>query len=159
MKKYLVIAICILIGTSIFFSCSNCSNKIDHNTKDTVPAFTKDDTTKVLQLTETYLNHMKNKEYDQGLSMLRTIINDSIMPLSEDIKNNIRIQQKNFPVLNFKLSNIEFINANQVSVTYTIEFFEKAPGDDIPNTIRMTFSPQKIKDEWYIELNEKSHIK
>ena len=140
-------------------SCSSCGGSKDGKTakNDTIPTFCKADTTEVLQMAESYLNHLKNKEYDAAFDMLRHVSNDSISNLTNDERQQLLAQQKAFPVLDYKLESYKFVNEYRVELTYSIEFFKKQNEEDpIQNTIRITFAPQRINATWYLTLMEKS---
>lgn len=151
---------CLLIACAFFASCSSCSSSKERavTTQDSVPTFCKADTTEVLKMAETYLEHLKNKEFDAALDMLCTIENDSVKPLPEKERQTIVGQQNVFPVLDYKLESYKFQNENNVELTYTIEFFKKAEGEEIPNTIRITFAPERIGGVWYLTLMNKSYM-
>ena len=156
---------CTLAGSLFLASCSSCSNekKADiwrsSGVADTVPTFCKEDTTEVLQMAETYLTHLKNKQYDAALSMLHEIVNDSVKPISQEDKQNILRQQEVFPVLDYHLESYEFVNEHKVQLTFSIEFFKKEnENDPIQNTIRINFAPQRINATWYLTLMNKSYV-
>lgn len=147
-----------LVALGTLGSCSGCSKGKDSD-QDTIPTFAKADTTEVLHMAEQYLNYVKDKDYDKAIGMLSTIVDDTARPISAETERNIRAQQRAFPVLGYKVVSMEFVNANRVKVTYAVEFFKKNPGDKIQNTINLTFAPQRINAQWYLELLERSVVK
>lgn len=155
---------CFVLGSIFLASCSSCSsdNKKgggSSNPTDTVPTFCKADTTQVLKMAEDYLEALKNQRYDEALSKLNLILNDSVKPLPEKDKQTILRQQQVFPVLDYHLESYKFITEHRVEVTYEIEFFKKEnPKDPIQNTIRITFAPQRINATWYLALMDKSYV-
>lgn len=154
--KNLIAAVTITaIVTAALSACSGCSTGKSGDGTDSMPTFAKADTTEVLNLTETYLNHVRDGEYDEAVKMLNVILNDSAMRLTEETEHNIRMQQKTFPVLAYRLTDMEFVNENNVTVTYEIEFFKKDSADNIQNTTHLTFAPQRIGHQWYLELLDK----
>lgn len=159
MKNFIVAIVLTMATLFGMASCSGCSSSKDNKDKDTIPTFAKADTTEVLELATKYLDLVKNKQYDDAEAMLSVIENDSVMQLSDEQKRMIRGQQKVFPVLDYHLVDMEFINENRVHVTYAIEFFKKDPKDSIQNTIRLTFAPQRINAVWYLELLDRSVMK
>ncbi len=120
------------------------------------PMFTAEDTTEVLQLTQEYLDHVRDGEYDAATAMLHDILGDSVRCLSEEAEAGIREQQQTFPVLAYHLGDMEFNDNGRVWVSYDIEFFEKEPGSSIPNTIKLTFVPRRVNGQWYLELSERA---
>lgn len=159
MKKLLIASVLTVAMSLCMLSCSGCSSNKNDKKKDTIPTFVKADTAEVLGLATKYLDLVKNQQYDEAEAMLSVIENDSVMQLTDDQKRIIRGQQKAFPVLDYHLVGMEFINENRVHVTYAIEFFKKDPKDSIQNTIRLTFAPQRINAVWYLELLDRSVMK
>ncbi|MCD8302808.1 MAG: hypothetical protein LUC44_07300 [Prevotellaceae bacterium] len=155
MKKKVLTAKALLpvIGMSLLL-CVVCWSCGKGNGKAQKPLFTAEDTTIVLQLTQEYLNHVHDGEYDAAIAMLHDIMNDSVRDLTQEREESIREQQRMFPVVNYRLDEMEFVDEHRVQVSYVIEFFEKEPGSSIPNTIKLRFVPQRIKDQWYLELSE-----
>ncbi len=121
--------------------------------------FNEADTAAVVQLTEEYLDLVKDGQYDQAITMLHDILNDSVRELPQEREANIREQQRMFPVLSYERTDMQFFNPHKVRVTYSVEFFEKEPGSDLPNTVSLTFEPQRIHGEWYLELSDRSHLR
>ncbi len=160
MKKNLLAAavlfLSVAFGMSLFSGCASCGKQ---KVKDSVPELTKADTTEVIRLTEEYLEHVKNHEYDEAMAMLHDIKMNKVNDLSPKKDSAMRLQQKMFPVLGYELKDMKFYSSRKVRVTYAIEFFEKDPQDKIPNTIRMTFAPQRIAHTWYLAVVERSHIR
>ncbi len=151
-----VLFLAVVIEMFLFSGCSSCGKK---NPMDTVPELTKTDTTEVIKLTEEYLEHVKNKEYDEAIAMLHEFTLKEINQLSPEKDSIIRIQQKMFPVIDYELTDMKFENSRKVRITYAVEFFEKDPDDKIPNTIKLTFAPQRIAHVWYLALVERSHVR
>ena len=154
MKHLIAAAAALFVLTVAMSSCSGCSSRSERQT-DSTPTFVKADTAMVLELAESYLNHVRDKDYDGAVSMLNVITNDSVMPLTADMRQSIIVQQRTFPVMGYQLTDMEFVDANRVKVTYAIEFFEKEPGSSMQNTISITFAPQRINGDWYLELMDR----
>lgn len=152
MKNLIAAIIILLAGMAALHSCSGCSHGGKGGGADSVPTFVKADTAEVLAMAESYLDCVRDGRYDEAVGMLRVIKNDSILPLPEKTEQSIRMQQKTFPVLEYRLTDMEFANENRVKVTYAIEFFKKDSADNIQNTITLTFAPQRINAKWYLEL-------
>lgn len=157
-KKLILIVAVVAAIVSGMASCTGCSGK-GEKAKDTIPTFVKADTVEVLNMVEMYLEYVKNKEYDKAIEMLHDITNDSVAPLSAEMESKVREEQKVFPVLSYKRDTMTFINEHRVEVTYDVEFFERDTTTDIPNTVKMTFSPQRINATWYLSLLDRSYMK
>ncbi len=139
-----------LLLSVVCWSCAKGRGEVEQ------PLYSAEDTATVLQLTEEYLDHVHDGEYDAAIAMLHDIQKYKVCDLSEEAENQIREQQQAFPVLGYQLSDMVFNDNGCVSVTYDIEFFEKEPGSSIPNTIQLTFVPQRVGDKWYLELSERA---
>lgn len=127
------------------------SNKSKSEEKQIDPVFSKQDTADVVGLATEYLEHLKNKEFDLGLQMLRCMRNDSVFELSEAERNDLKMQYQMFPVLSYKIDGIILKDVHSTEVIYSVEFFKKGPGqEEIPNTMSFRLSPQKIDDIWHL---------
>lgn len=152
MKNFIIAVMVLAAGLTGFTACSGCSSDKSKTMTDTVATFAKADTAEVLALSAKYLEYVKEQKYDEAVSMLNCIENDSVMQLTEEKEREVRIQQKTFPVLSYRVAGMDFVNENRVKVTYAVEFFKKNPKDSIQNTIRIAFAPQRINGQWYLEL-------
>ncbi|MCD8302666.1 MAG: hypothetical protein LUC44_06570 [Prevotellaceae bacterium] len=143
---------CLAMCVGILAACGGKAGK-----EEELPMFNEADTAAVVQLTEEYLDLVKDGQYDRAISMLHDILNDSVRELPQEREAHIREQQRMFPVLSYERTDMQFFNPHKVRVTYSVKFFEKEPGSDIPNTVSLTFEPQRIDGEWYLELSDRSH--
>lgn len=151
--KRIFTAVTAIVAFLLFLgSCSGCPSDKE-KVSGAIPEFVKADTMEVLGLAEQYLNHVRNKNYDAAIAMLYVIENDSVKMISEEDEREIRMQQQAFPVLDYHVEEMEFIDENNVRVTYAVEFFKKEPGSKVKNTIRLAFAPQRINAVWYLELD------
>lgn len=157
MKNFIAAILIVLAGMMAFSSCNSCSKSKEDVRTDTVATFGKADTAEVLALTSKYLDYVKNQQYDEALAMLNNIVDDSVQAIDDEEKSKIKIQQQTFPVLDYHVADMDFVNENKVKITYAIEFFKKSnPADSVPNTIRVSFAPQRINGQWYLELLDRS---
>ncbi len=62
-------------------------------------------------------------------------------------------------MLSYHRTAMMFTTPHNVSISYAIEFFEKSPESDVPNTVVLTFVPQRINKQWYLELSEGTRAK
>lgn len=113
----------------------------------------KRDTTKVLRLTEQFLEHLKANRIDSAMAMLHyldTAMN--VVPLPDELAAQQRMVFKRFPVLSYKIDAITFYSDKDSQVKYTIEFFKKEPGDPRPNTTSFFIKPVRVKQQWYLTM-------
>ena len=59
---------------------------------------------------------------------------------------------RTFPVLRYTIDSIIFNTETDSQVKYTIEFFEKQPGDTRPNTTSFFIKPMRVKGKWYLTM-------
>ena len=55
-------------------------------------------------------------------------------------------------MLNYKIESIIFNTETDSQVKYTVEFFEKKPGDPRPNTTSFFIKPMRVKGQWYLTM-------
>lgn len=152
MKKLLISLITGIAAAACISSCSGCSSDAGSECTDSIQMFVKADTAEVMALAEDYLRLVHDERYDEAISMLSVIENDSVWPVPEETRREIKIQQRTFPVLDYRMEYVTFVDEHTVRVTYIVEFFRKAPGETVQNTVRLTFAPQRINGTWYLEL-------
>ena len=109
------------------------------------------DTSAVRSQCDAFMQLLKDKNYDEALSNLYYIDSlKQLIPLPKDLQNNFMNVLNTFPVLEYHFSGMIFKDEMDNQVKYTIEFFEKAVGDDRPNTTSMYFRPVRVKGDWYL---------
>lgn len=153
--KYIVSIVLVISLALLMDSCSGGSKQQPKNE----PMFNDADSVVVNELTDMFMNKLKNKEYDTALSLLHNIGPDQLEVIDEEEKNQLKEYFAAFPVLNYNLKSTEWVNVYEVSYIYTFEFFEKEEGSEIPNTMNLTLKPMKISDSWFLTLEKKSVIK
>lgn len=120
--------------------------------KDTDPIFCRKDTAEIVRLTTTYLEYLKNKEFDKAIQMLHHIQNDTVLALNETEREKMEQLYQLFPILSYEIDGYYFNGIHNTEVAYSIEFFEKKEGDKRPNTLNFRLNPQRIKDVWYLSI-------
>ena len=124
------------------------------------PAMTLDsqDTIIVDQLSTEFIEHLKNQEYEDAISMLYYLDPDSsVVPLPR----NLAIRQEQifhiFPVLDYKIESIRFRTESDCQVKFVITFFEKTdPEDRRNNTTSMYLQPVRREGQWYLTIRDSS---
>ena len=164
MKNLLTLALlCISLGLG-FTACSGGSSQEKERAEKArkehpEKVFTAKDSAEIIKLTTQYLDLVKEKKNDEAIAMLHNIVRDSIGAIAEEEAKELKETQKVFPVLEYKLNDIKFRNERYVEVTYEVEFFEKNPKEQMPNTYKLTFSPKRINGRWYLTLLNKSDMR
>lgn len=114
--------------------------------------FVKADTNIVLGLVDDYMTHVQKHEYEAATDMLYDFSDTIVNSISAEMKEKLINQHKTFPVLKYSVSNMEFVDENDVTITCQIEFFEKDPNDSIQNTIHFAFAPRRINADWLLSV-------
>lgn len=138
------------------FSCTG--NRSGHSTKatDTIPTFCAGDTADVIRITTEYLEHLKNKEFDQAIQMLYHIEGEHAYALTDKEKSELQKQYELFPVLSYKINGYTFIDPYHTEINYTITMFEKETNNSIPNTMSFSLKPQRINAVWCLSILNRS---
>lgn len=111
-----------------------------------------EDTTAVQELADSYMELLKNKQYDEAMQMLYYVDSlQDIIPIPEVQKQNTLRMLQTFPVLDYHCDGIIFHKEMDSQIKYTIEFFEKDPEHpEIPNTTAMYLKPMRKDGKWYL---------
>ena len=145
----------VLAALVLVVSCSEKKQKTTEELREEliIPKMTvdKSDSSAVLQLANQYMDLLKNKKVDEAIGMLYYLdSNDSIVPLPENLVERQKTILKTFPVLSYEFNGLIFNKETDTQVKYTIEFFEKEPGDNRPNTTAMFLKPVRQDGQWYL---------
>lgn len=150
--KYLFKISAILIFAIVAF-CS-CSSKKTNDAP--IPMFVIGDSIEVQGMIEEYLDLIHDKNYELAFSKLYNIQGDVVNSISEEEQEDLMQQYYTFPVIKYHCESMDFIDERHVNITYVIEFFEKDPDSNIPNTYKITFAPQRLNAQWFICIKNES---
>lgn len=140
----------ILLLSMIVVACNNANR--DYRVENKNAIFCKQDTIEVIKLTTTYLEHLKNRDFDKAIQMIYHIQNDTVSALTEEERKALEQQYTLFPVLSYKIDGYYFTDTRNTEIAYSIVFFEKQDGDNKPNTLKFRLNPQRVKDAWYLSI-------
>lgn len=116
--------------------------------------FTADDTLMVVSMCETWLDRVKENKLDSAFSILNNLKDGDLSKLSVEEKEVLTNQFTAFPVLSYKLVNMTWRNTYDVKLTYSFEFMEVEEGSGIPNTMTLTFAPQRRNKIWFLAIEK-----
>lgn len=116
----------------------------------------KVDTLALIHNTEEYLDLLKNGEIDKALDKLYEASGDTVLPISAQKKEQMRMQATLFPVLDYKIDSILMFSETDTEVRYTIEFFEKSEDDPRPNTLQCVLNPRRVGYYWYLTVSDRT---
>ena len=152
----------IALPIALLCSCNGDSKKDSGNglVVNLEPTMTLDsqDTIIVDQLSTEFVEHLKNKEYSEAISMLYYLDPDSaIVPLPR----NLAIRQEQifrvFPVLDYRCESIRFRTESDCQVKFVITFFQKTdPSDKRDNTTSLYLQPIRREGQWYLTIRDSS---
>lgn len=138
--------------------CSCVGNKSGRGSSvnDTIPTFCAGDTADVIRITTQYLEHLKNKEFDEAMRMLYHIEGEHAYALTGQEKAELQRQYQLFPVLSYQINDYTFSGPYDTEINYTITFFEKGEDTSLPNTMSFSLKPQRINAVWCLSILNRS---
>lgn len=151
MKKYIICFAALAMAIS-FSSCSKKKSRLEE-IKEFRESLCKEDTTAVLNLADNCMKLLKEKRYDEAISMLNEYDDTlkSVKPLSKETERHLRHTFRVFPVLDYKLSyysmQLEGLNDIKYNITFAKE--EHPEKNGMPVTSLM-FNPVKVDGTWYL---------
>lgn len=142
----LVLAVCLA-------GCSGKEKKTEDHSRRPMMTLEQRDTAQVFELTKSFLESLKANDIDKAVSMLYFLDADrQVVPLPDSLVELQKVVFRTFPVLNYKIESIIFNTETDSQVKYTVEFFEKKPGDPRPNTTSFFIKPMRVKGQWYLTM-------
>lgn len=115
------------------------------------------DTLALIHNTEEYLELLKDGKINEALNKLYEASGDTVLPISDSKKEEIRNLVTVFPVLDYKIDSILLFSETDTEVRYTIEFFEKAEDDPRPNTLQCVLNPRRVGYYWYLTVSDRTY--
>lgn len=117
---------------------------------------TKQDTLTLHALAVTYLDLLKQKNFDQALQMLFEQSGDSLVSLSETGRKEQAVLYKNFSVVDYKIDGLSLYSESDTELRYTVTLFEKDKNDDRPNTMKFLLTPRRVDGEWKLMVQRRA---
>lgn len=140
-----------LISSFLLVSLSSCKKDQPKMTEKPLLILTAKDSTEIKNLCTQYMDLLKEKKYDEAFDMLYCVDTlQNLQKIPETQKQTMRSMFNVFPVLNYHLYEMKFVSEFDTKVRYNIEFFEKAPDDNRPNTTAIYLRPIRKDDKWYL---------
>ena len=111
------------------------------------------DTTVVFELTEKYLECLRDKDLDGAIAMLYYLRNgNEIVSLPEVVEKRQRMVLGAFLGLNYTIDELRFHKETDCQVRYSVELFEKAADDPVSNKVSFFIKPVRRDGQWYLTL-------
>ena len=149
--------VCVL-SLSLVSSCQNKSKQRslkemqDDFIRPAEMTLAKSDTDQVKSLVQHYLSYLEQGNVDVALSMLHYLNKDSITSLPPGLARKQKMTLTAFKSKKFSIEEIQFLNETDSKVKYTVTLFDKAPGDNRPNTISFVIRPVRRDGQWFLTL-------
>lgn len=141
------------IVVAFLFVCTSCSKK--QEPKAERPLFSAADTAQVLSMVNGFMTDMQAKNYDAAIGSLKVLNGAMVKDLTDDERKDLIGYYKTFPVLTYKLVDQLWNDRDLIHYTYSVEFFEKPEGVEMPNTYKLTLVPVRIDNVWYLTLGSR----
>lgn len=159
-NKFFRILALAVIAIPLYLLCACNGDKKQGDTlesKNFGPLMTLDsqDTIIVDQLSTEFIEHLKNNEYADAISMLYYLDPDSsVVPLPRNLA--IRQEQifRTFPVLDYRFESIRFRTETDCQVKFNITFSHNAEGEDY--TTSLYLQPVRRDGQWYLTIRDSS---
>lgn len=150
MKKRIVYIT--LFVTVAFVAMSSCGNR-KTDTAEAVYDMSPQDTVAVLELASSCMDALKECRIEAALGMMYVTRNDTLMPVSNELKVDMARRFKLFPVLDYTLENFSFSPYAGNEVKFRIKFAEKNIADNKPAAYTsLRFCPVKYNADWYLAI-------
>ena len=137
-------------------SCSSCTEKKDRGVVfDTISTPTKEDTTRVFDMTKEFMDNLKNGNIDAALDKLVEAKSDTVSHITDEQRTKYKQQFEHFPVLEYEIETSDFKSRNFATATYRYRFMDN-PTDDpnYPVHMRLTIEVKKIEGRYGILLHD-----
>lgn len=159
MRKNSLITLIIisLLTTTLFVNCKRKEHKSLKELQEEYiqPAemiLHKTDTDQVMSLVNLYLGYLQQGKVDLAMSMLYYLNKDSITSLPASLAKKERLTLTGFKGHKATVDHLIFLKETDSEVKYTLELFQKKPGDSRPNTISFIIKPVRRDGKWYLTL-------
>lgn len=114
-----------------------------------VKGLTAKDTADFIGLTKVCMDTLQAGKIDEGLNMIYCVINDTLMPMTPEVREGMKMYFGRFPVKKYKMESYEINGYSNNTVKYSIYFQENSVSEA---SIKFAFNPIRIDDAWYLTL-------
>lgn len=146
----------ILLGLALLCSCGSRSKAPAMRTqKDAEEEFTSsltvNDTTTVLNLTETFMSLVKADKVEEAVDMITVLSQGVVYKPSDDYYAELVGRFRGMKVDSYKLDKYYFTTEGNNDVCYVTQCMAYG---DTPMTIKITFNPICVDGEWFLALKD-----
>jgi len=149
MKRSLFFILCLSGLTSLFVSCKREKPADDQNTEPVI-VFSKEDSTTVRNLVNTFIERLQENKISEAVSMIYFLDGDSICELNDtQFKNQARSLAR-VRGIRYDLEYIKIQDEKFNDAKINIVLFDKQEGDTRPNGVAFHLNPVRREGEWYL---------
>ncbi len=150
MKKILLFLAATLLTAGMLTSCKDKKAPADEQ-KEEQSIFNKQDTLKVRELAEQFINHLKNKDVKAAVEMLSYLDRDSVRAYDpQNLKRQVFALGIMAGKPNYEIEFIKMRDEIDNEIKINIALFEAKEGDNRPNTIPFNLRPVRRAGQWYL---------
>lgn len=113
------------------------------------------DTTAVYELTNKFLDCMREKRLDDAIAMLHYLKNgEEIVSLPPSLEKQNRMVLGNFLGLEYKIDNVVFFRETDSQVRFSVTLFEDPDANTLSRQNKVSFflKPVRREGKWYLTL-------
>lgn len=115
-----------------------------------VDSFTSVDSSEVSNLVNQFIDRLNQKDIKGAVSMLSFLNEDTIIPLNRDMAIRQANALHNMQGIRYDVEKMQFMEDKDNIVKVKVVLFEKAAGDERPNTLNFYLKPVRYDGHWYL---------
>ncbi|MFQ7113402.1 hypothetical protein [Hallella bergensis] len=153
--KLKVFTICMLCMTVTFVGCKSDKKKDPLRSEYLRPAsidYSGKDSSEIKALVDNYVENFKNKNFQATASMLYTMRNDSILPLSEQDKQKYIDAYSQMPVYDCAVKGIILRSDKNNEVQVSVQISPNGSIDEEKGVTTFCLNPVLKDGKWYLTL-------
>lgn len=156
MKKIILTLFVALTATAAFNSCSRSAKTSESEEEDTTYRISAKDSARIVEMAQDFMEMMKADKYNEVADDLYylNLTDTTVTELTEQQRIDFEFRKQIFPVKDYSLYSVEFIDPLDNAVTFDVVFGEPDADGNAPMT-KMSFNIVNIDGTYYPTLREK----
>lgn len=153
--KLKIFTICMLCMTLTFVGCKSGKKKDPLRSEYLRPAsmdYSGKDSSEIKTLVDNYVENFKNKNFRVTASMLYTLRNDSILPLSEETKQKYIAAYSRMPIYDCAVKGIILRSDKNNEVQVSVQIMPNGNIDEEKGVTTFCLNPVLKDGKWYLTL-------
>lgn len=153
MKRILYIVFCLVIISSCGPKVKSSDLKTQKDAElEFTSSLTVNDTTAVLNLTDTFMSLVKEDKVEDAVSMITVLYQGVLYKPSDKYFQELVDRYRNMKISSYELQQIFFTTEGNNDVCYSTE--AHMFGSSEPMNIKITFNPICVDGNWYLALKD-----